>query len=94
MNLGPSKADRCVACASASNIAQLQRKFSDEFRAGWPRGIAPRGHPARNSSGEMLVPEGALGFLATENISFQVEGLATCEQITPALRDPAAAPVP
>ena len=43
--------------------------------------------------GEMLVPEGALGFLATENISFQVEGPATYEQITPALRDPAAAPV-
>ena len=92
MNLGPSKADRCVACASASNIAQLQRKFSDEFRAGWPRGCP--GAPSRNSSGEMLVPEGALGFLATENISFQVKGLATCEQITPALRDPAAAPVP
>ncbi|MGA2704558.1 MAG: hypothetical protein ABSH35_26115 [Isosphaeraceae bacterium] len=44
-------------------------------------------------TGEMLVPEGALGFLATENITFQVEGPATYEQITPALRDPAAAPV-
>ncbi len=45
------------------------------------------------ATGEMLVPEGALGFLATENISFQVEGPATYEQITPARRDPAAAPV-
>lgn len=45
------------------------------------------------ATGEMLVPEGALGFLATENISFQVEGRATYEQITPALRDPAATPV-
>ncbi len=45
------------------------------------------------ATGEMLVPEGALGFLATENISFQVEGPATYEQITPALRDPDAAPV-
>jgi hypothetical protein len=45
------------------------------------------------STGEMLVPEGALGFLATENISFQVEGPATYEQITPALRDSAAASV-
>jgi hypothetical protein len=42
---------------------------------------------------EMLVPEQALGFLATENISFQVEGPATYEQVTPALRGPAAAPV-
>ena len=45
------------------------------------------------ASGEMLVPEAALGFLAVENISFQVEGPATYEQITPALRDPAPAPV-
>jgi hypothetical protein len=41
------------------------------------------------ATGEMLVPEAALGFLATESISFQVEGPATYEQITPALRDPA-----
>jgi hypothetical protein len=45
------------------------------------------------ATGKMLVPEAALGFLATENISFQVEGPATYEQITPALRDPAAASV-
>ena len=45
------------------------------------------------ATGEMLVPEGALGFLATENIPFQVEGPATYEQITPALRDPAASSV-
>ena len=35
----------------------------------------------------------ALGFLATENIAFHVEGPATYEQITPALRDPAPAKV-
>lgn len=45
------------------------------------------------ATGEMLVPESALGFLATENIAFQVEGPATYEQITPTLRDPAPAPV-
>jgi hypothetical protein len=45
------------------------------------------------STGEMLVPEEALGFLATENIPFQVEGPATYRQITPALRDPAPAAV-
>jgi hypothetical protein len=32
----------------------------------------------------MLVPAEALGFLAAESISFQVEGPATDEQITPA----------
>jgi hypothetical protein len=45
------------------------------------------------ATGEMLVPEAALGFLAIESISFQVEGPATYEQITPALRDPAPAQV-
>ncbi len=45
------------------------------------------------ATGEMLVLVGALGFLAIENIFFQVEGPATYEQITQALRDPAAAPV-
>jgi hypothetical protein len=45
------------------------------------------------STGEMLVPEAALGYLATENISFLVEGPATYEQSTPALRNPAPASV-
>jgi len=45
------------------------------------------------ATGEMLVPEAALGFLAIENIPFQVEGPATYEQITPALRDSAPASV-
>jgi hypothetical protein len=41
------------------------------------------------ATGEMLVPEQALGFLAVENIPFQVEGPARYEQITPAIRDTA-----
>lgn len=45
------------------------------------------------ATGEMLVPEGALGFLAADNISFQVEGPATYEQITAPLRDTAPAPL-
>jgi hypothetical protein len=45
------------------------------------------------ATGEMLVPAEALGFLATENIPFEVEGPATYEQITPTLRDPAPAAV-
>jgi hypothetical protein len=45
------------------------------------------------ATGEMLVPEAALGFLAVEGISFLVEGPATYEQNAPALRGPAPAPV-
>lgn len=45
------------------------------------------------ATGEMLVPEAALGFLATENIAFHVEGPATYEQITAAVRGPAPTPV-
>jgi len=42
------------------------------------------------ATGDMLVPEPALGFLAVEGISFAVEGPATYEQNAPALRDAAA----
>ncbi len=41
------------------------------------------------ATGEMLVPEAALAYLATEDIPFQVEGPATYEQSTPSLRGPA-----
>ncbi len=40
------------------------------------------------ASGEMLVPKGALDYLATENISFQVEGPTTYEQGTKDRPDP------
>lgn len=46
------------------------------------------------ASGEMLVPESALPFLAVEGISFTVEGPASDEQNTPALRSIAPSPVP
>ncbi len=45
------------------------------------------------ATGEMLVPEPALAYLATEGIPFQVEGPATYEQSTPALRGAAPATV-
>ncbi len=44
------------------------------------------------SSGEVMVPEAALAYLATEGISFTVEGPATNERMA-SLRDPAAAAV-
>jgi hypothetical protein len=42
------------------------------------------------SSGEMAVPETALGPLATEGIRFTVEGPAEYERLISAVRDPAA----
>ena len=42
------------------------------------------------ASGEMLVPESALPFLAVEGIAFTVEGPATYEQNAPAFRGAAA----
>ena len=41
-------------------------------------------------TGETLVPESALPFLAHEGIPFTVEGPATCEQSVPAVRTPVA----
>jgi hypothetical protein len=43
--------------------------------------------------GAMLVPEDALGYLAVEGIAFRVEGPATYEQNTSALRGAAPTPV-
>ena len=45
------------------------------------------------ATGEMVVPESALPFLAMEGIAFTVEGPATYEQNTPALRVAAASTV-
>ncbi len=45
------------------------------------------------ASGEMLVPEEALPFLALESIPFSVLGPATYERHLPAFRNPPAAAV-
>lgn len=42
------------------------------------------------ASGEMLVPESALPFLAVQGVAFTVEGPATYEQNNPAFRGSAA----
>lgn len=42
------------------------------------------------ATGEMLLPEQALPFLALEGVSFFVEGPATYEQIIQAVRNPPA----
>jgi hypothetical protein len=45
------------------------------------------------ATGEMLVPEDALGFLAVQGIGFTVEGPATYEQNGSAFRGTPTAPV-
>ena len=45
------------------------------------------------ATGEMLVPEAALPFLAVEGIAFSVEGPANYERHVPAFRDPPATAV-
>jgi hypothetical protein len=45
------------------------------------------------ATGEMLVPEYALASFALEGISYVVEGPATYEQITQAVRNPPASVV-
>ena len=44
------------------------------------------------SSGETMVPEMALSYLATENVRYTVEGPATYDRFAP-LRNPAAAAI-
>ena len=45
------------------------------------------------ASGDLMVPESALGHLAAEGVVFRVKGPATYEHFLPALRNPAASPV-
>jgi hypothetical protein len=45
------------------------------------------------ATGEVLVPEDALSFLAVEGVGFTVEGPATYEQNAPTVRDAAPAAV-
>jgi hypothetical protein len=45
------------------------------------------------ATGEMIVPESALAHLASEGISFVVEGPATYERLVSTVRDPPTAAV-
>jgi hypothetical protein len=44
-------------------------------------------------TGELMISEAALPALAREGVAFSVEGQATYEQLTAAVRDPSAAAV-
>jgi hypothetical protein len=45
------------------------------------------------ANGEIMLPEQALGYLASQGVAFRVIGPATYEHFLPTLRDPAPAPV-
>ncbi|MGO9469792.1 MAG: hypothetical protein ACLQIB_55405 [Isosphaeraceae bacterium] len=59
-------------------IAMIRIRFTDLDAKKRALGRLAGRYPFQSwATGEMLVPEAALGYLATENISFQVEGPAT-----------------
>ena len=57
-------------------------RFADEESKGRALGCLPGRYPGKSwATGEMIVPEEALAFLAREGVRFTVEGPATYEQI-------------
>jgi hypothetical protein len=66
-------------------------RFPDEKSKRRALGYLPGGFSFKTwASGEMMVPENALPFLAVEAIPFGVEGPATYDRLTPP-RNPAVA---
>ena len=65
-------------------------RFADEESKTRALGCLPGRYPGKSwATGEMMVPEEALGFLARERVRFTVEDPATYEQIA-SLRNPVA----
>ena len=65
-------------------------RFPDEESKSQALSCLPGRYPGKNwATGEMMVPEEALGFLARQGVRFMVEGPATYEQIA-SLRNPVA----
>jgi hypothetical protein len=72
----------------------IQIRFTDPDAKRWALGCLAGRFPFKSwGTGEMLVPEAALEFLAAGSIRFHVEGRGRYEQIAPALRDRAPSPV-
>ena len=72
----------------------IQTRFSDPQTKRRALGRLAGRYPFKSwATGELLVPEAALAYLAVEGIPFLVEGPATYEQNAPAFRSPASAPV-
>ena len=69
-------------------------RFSDIERKRRALGALAGRYPFKSwATGEMIVPETALSFLAVEGIAFTVEGPAAYERNTPAIRVAAASAV-
>ena len=68
-------------------------RFADDETERRALGVLAGRFPGKSwATGETLVPEAALAYLAQEGIRFTVEGPATYEQLA-SLRNPAAAEV-
>ncbi len=68
-------------------------RFTDDQAKRRALGFLPGRYSFKSwANGEMMVPEEALGSLASEGISFIAEGPATYDRFAP-LRDPAAVAV-
>ena len=68
-------------------------RFADEKDKRRAFGLLPGRFSFKSwATGEMMVPDHALAFLAVEGVSFTVEGPATYDRFAP-LRNPAAVPV-
>ena len=68
-------------------------RFPDDKAKRRALGFLPRRFSFKSwATGEMMVPENSLPFLAVEGIPFSVEGPANYERLAP-LRDSAAVPV-
>jgi hypothetical protein len=69
-------------------------RFQDEAAKRRALGFLAGRFPFKSwATGQMLVPEAALPFLAVEGIVFTVEGPARYEQHVPAVRNPPATAV-
>jgi hypothetical protein len=86
-------ADLANAASVVENWAMIIIRFPDDKAKRRALGFLPGRFSFKSwATGEMMVPENALPFLAVEGIPFSVEGPATYERLAP-LRNPAAVAV-
>ena len=72
----------CWLAVEGLKLPMIIIRFPDEESKGRALGCLPGRFPGKSwASGEMMVPEDALAFLAREGVRFTVEGPATYEQI-------------
>lgn len=85
---------RCDRRLSRYNSGMIIIRFPDAASERRALGYLPgRFSFTTWATGETMVPEAALPYLAREGIRFQVEGPATYEHLVPPLRNSSPAPV-